>query len=493
MKKNLLILLSLLTLIFSCGKVKEHENTLEDKIAKSGIYYEIFVRSFADSNGDGIGDLNGIKTKLPELKELGVEGLWLTPIFSSPSYHKYDVTDYYNIDPEYGTIEDFKELVKSSHDLGIKVIIDLPVNHTSSEHPWFKDVVSNKDSEYRKFYRIEKNDNPNIDFKAAPLGGTAWHKLNDDEKYFGIFWGGMPDLNLEEKEVRKELHKISKFWVDEVHIDGYRIDAAPHAYGKGEYSKEINVLEANLKWWSEFRNELIKTKKDIYIVGEVWTAPEIVAKYFTVFDSNFNFELSENAIFNALIRESARELSSKLTRIYGLYEKSNAEFIDAPFLTNHDQSRLSEKLPDLERQKVAASILLTLPGNPYIYYGEELGMKGRKPDELIREPYIWNDEFQTSWEAIELNTETVDYHSQKNNPDSLLNHYKLWINIRKENDEIRYGKFEAVETDNNKVFAYKMKYKESEKLLLHNLSNKEQKVNIEGKEYLLNSYESKVI
>ncbi|WP_072593422.1 alpha-amylase family glycosyl hydrolase [Streptobacillus ratti] len=493
MKKSILILMVMITLIFSCSKSNKYENTHEDKIAKTGIYYEIFVRSFADSNGDGIGDLNGIRAKLPELKDLGIEGLWLTPIFSSPSYHKYDVTDYYNIDSEYGSIEDFKELVKASHKLGIKVIIDLPINHTSSEHSWFKDVLMNKNSKYRKFYRIEKNNNENINFKSAPLGGIAWHNLNDEEKYFGIFWSGMPDLNLREKEVRKEIHKISKYWINEVGIDGYRIDAAPHAYGKGEYPKDINLMEENIKWWSEFRNELIKIKKDVYIVGEVWTAPEIVAKYFNVFDSNFNFEFSEKAIFNALIRENAKELSSKLTRVYNLYEKSTKEYIDAPFLTNHDQSRLSEKLPDIERQKLAASILLTLPGNPYIYYGEELGMKGKKPDELIREPYIWNDEFQTKWEAIELNTETKDYYSQKSDANSLLNHYKLWINIRKENDELKYGKFEAIETGNNKVFAYKMKYKNSEKIVLHNLSNKEQKVILNEKEIILNYYESKII
>ncbi|WP_064612620.1 alpha-amylase family glycosyl hydrolase [Streptobacillus moniliformis] len=492
MKKGILILILMFKLIFSCNKFKEHENTHDDKIAKTGIYYEIFVRSFADSNGDGIGDLNGIRAKLPELKDLGIEGLWLTPIFPSPSYHKYDVVDYYNIDPEYGSVEDFKELVKASHNLGIKVIIDLPINHTSSEHPWFKDVLVNKGSKYRKFYRIEKNNNDNIDFKAASLGGKSWHNLNDEEKYFGIFWSGMPDLNLREKEVRKEIHKISKYWINEVGIDGYRIDAAPHAYGKGEYSKDVNLLEENIKWWSEFRDELVKIKKDVYIVGEVWTAPEIVSKYFTVFDSNFNFEFSEKGIINALIRESSKELSSKLTRVYELYEKASKEYIDAPFLTNHDQSRISEKLPDIERQKVAASILLSLPGNPYIYYGEELGMRGKKPDELIREPYIWNDEFQTKWQAIEFNVDTKDYYTQKDDTSSLLNHYKLWIKIRKENDELKYGKFEAVETGNNKVFVYKMKYKRSEKILMHNLSNVEQKITLDGKEIVLSAYESKI-
>ncbi|QXW65115.1 hypothetical protein KX935_04555 [Streptobacillus moniliformis] len=173
----------------------------------------------------------------------------------------------------------------------------------------------------------------------------------------GFFWSGMPDLNLREKEVRKEIHKISKYWIEEVGIDGYRIDAALHAYGKGEYPKDINLMEENIKWWSEFRNELIKVKKDVYIVGEVWSAPEIISKYFKVFDSNFNFEFSEKGIFNALIRENARELSSKLTRVYELYEKASKEYIDAPFLTNHDQSRISEKLPDIERQKVAAKYI----------------------------------------------------------------------------------------------------------------------------------------
>lgn len=482
--KRIIFSIFLILFTFSC----------KSKVPQNKIYYEIFVRSYADSNGDGIGDLTGIKNKLHVLKDMGIEAIWLTPIFKSPSYHKYDVTNYYSIDEEYGSLDDLKELVESAHFNGIKVILDLPVNHTSDLHPWFLDVKNNKESKYRKYYQIRNKNEKGINFNAATLGGNSWHKLNEDEMYFGVFWAGMPDLNFENKELRKEINKIAKYWIKEANIDGYRIDAAPHIYAYGEFPKGMDLRKNNIEWWKEFRKNVKKAKKDAYIVGEVWESSESIARYFEVFDSNFNFELATKGIFEAISKENASVLNSKIERIHNTYSKVNENFIDAIFLSNHDMSRSAEILKTLEKRKLAASILLTLPGNPFIYYGEELGMLGIKPDEKIREPYIWGDRVhQTTWQENEYNKETEGYIEQRYNEDSLLTHYINWIKIRKENEELRYGKYVKYIVDNDKVFSFKMNYKGKEVIVLHNLSDKDIDLKLDEKMINLKPYESKII
>ncbi|WP_068267879.1 alpha-amylase family glycosyl hydrolase [Caviibacter abscessus] len=493
--KKILCFLFLLIISISCShkEGKYYENTNEDIINKSGIYYEIFVRSYADSNGDGIGDLNGIISKLDELKELGVNGIWLTPIFTSPSYHKYDVTDYYNIDKEYGTIEDFKNLVKVAHQKGIKVIIDLPVNHTSREHNWFKNARSSKNSEYRNYYRIENKNNKEINFKVKPLGSKAWTKLNENELYYSIFWEGMPDLNFSNKKVRDEIKKIAKYWVEIANIDGYRLDAAFHIYGQGEYEKKINTQEENIKWWNEFRNSLREIKKDIYLVSEVWQSYNQIAKYYKVFDSSFNFTFSEKGIIKAIISKNGDELAYNLEKIYKKYSEITKNYIDALFLTNHDQNRIASILKNTEQQKLAAAILLTLPGNPFIYYGEELGMKGIKPDESIREPYLWGDNFQTKWEDIVFNAETDNIKKQKQDKNSIYNHYKKWINIRNKSDVIKYGTFKHINMEDKEIFAYEREYENKKIKIYHNLSNEQKEIKIDNSSLKIKGYESAII
>ena len=208
----ILLIAALILSIFSCHNknIKDFNNTEKSKIEKSGVYYEIFVRSYADSNNDKIGDIKGITDKLDELKELGIQGIWLTPIFKSPSYHKYDVTDYYTIDPEYGTKEDLKNLVSKAHSKGIKIILDLPVNHTSKEHPWFKDAVQNKDSKYKSYYRVAQNNDKSLNLNSYAMDHKSWNKLNNEEQYYAIFWEGMPDLNYSNKQVREEVKKVAK-------------------------------------------------------------------------------------------------------------------------------------------------------------------------------------------------------------------------------------------------------------------------------------------
>lgn len=493
--KKIVSLIVLLLIFISClnKELKYYENTKDEKIRKSGVYYEIFVRSYADSNGDGIGDINGITSKLDELKNLGIDGIWLTPIFESPSYHKYDVKDYYNIDKEYGTIEDFKRLVQNAHEKGIKVIIDLPINHTSREHEWFKSAISDKNSKYRNYYRIENKNNKAIDFKTKPLGSTAWTKLNENELYYSIFWEGMPDLNFSNKDVRKDIIEIAKYWIETSGIDGYRLDAAFHIYGKGEYEKSIDTQKENIKWWNEFRNNLIKVNKNIYLVSEVWQNYNQIAKYYKVFDSSFNFDISEKGIIKAVISKNASDFGYNLDKIYKKYNDITINYIDAPFLTNHDQNRTASILKNAEQQKLAASILLTLPGNPFIYYGEELGMKGLKPDESIREPYLWEDMSKTSWIKNEFNEATKSIEEQKNEKNSIYNHYKKWIDIRKNSDALKYGDFKNITVEDKEVLAFERKYNNVSAIVVHNLGDKIKQVKIKGKMIELKAYDSIVI
>lgn len=478
MIKNNKIVYYMIMLIFiiSC-KSKDtsyYINNEKMKNEKSGVYYEIFVRSFADSNGDGIGDIKGIMLKLDKLKELGIEGIWLTPIFKSPSYHKYDVTDYYKIDPEYGTSDDLKNLVIEANKRGIKIILDLPVNHTSVEHPWFKDIKDNVNSKYKEYYRISKKDDKSLNLKSFSMGHLSWVPLNDKELYYAIFWEGMPDLNFSNKKVRKEIIDIGKYWIINSNIDGYRLDAAYHIYGKGEYPEKIDSQTENLSWWNEFRKNMQSVKPNVYLVGEVWSSTSQTASYFNVFDSNFNFDISEKGIIEAISSGDGEIFGKRLSSIYNQYYSVAENYIDAPFLTNHDQNRLANTISDLKQQKLASSILLTLPGNPFIYYGEELGMKGSKPDEEIREPYLWdeNDNSKTHWIDNKNNKIGIEnYNIQHENKNSLYNHYKLLLNLRKNNEILKYGNYKFVDLNNPKILAYERTYNKKSIIIIHNMSS----------------------
>lgn len=203
-----------------------------------GVKYEVFVLSFADGNGDGKGDFKGLTAKLDYLQDLGVNGVWLMPIMNSPSYHKYDVTDYKSIHPDYGTVDDFKNFVTEAHARNIKVIVDLILNHSGSDHPWFQSAMKDKTSPYRKYYVWAKKDSirAQISKKATSFDSdniTQWHAVNGDtlsEHYYGFFYGGMPDLNFDNPKVKEEFIDIGKFWLNEMKVDGFRLDAAKHIF-----------------------------------------------------------------------------------------------------------------------------------------------------------------------------------------------------------------------------------------------------------------------
>ena len=453
----------------------------------STVYYEIFVRSFYDSDGDGIGDLKGVAEKLDYLKELGVGGIWLMPVNPSPSYHGYDVTDYYSVNPDYGTMDDLRNLVAEAHRRGIKVILDLVVNHTSSEHPWFKQALADPNSPYRSWYTFATA-GEQVPADSAAGSGSPWHEAGGGTRYLGIFSEAMPDLNYDEPAVREEMIKVGKFWLAQG-VDGFRLDAAKHIYG--DFASTVHspeVAQNNLAWWRQFRSGLTEVDPNVYLVGEVWDSASVIAPLLNqALDSAFNFELADR-ILSAADRETDPDVAFTLKRVYGAYETaSKGAFVDAPFLSNHDQNRTMSVLGgDVDHAKMAASVLLTLPGNPFLYYGEEIGMRGMKPDESIREPMIWyagaaGGAGQTTWEPVRSNKDgAVSVEAEDKDESSLLNHYRMLLQWRGEDAVLRDGSIDEFETDSPGIGAYVRMTRSERELVVLNMSGRKQSVKLDG-------------
>lgn len=443
-------------------------------------FYQIFVRSFKDSDGDGIGDIQGIIEKLDYLNDgdpattddLGITGIWLMPIFDSPSYHGYDVTDYYTINPEYGTAEDFQQLMDEAHKRGIRIIIDLPINHTSTQHPWFIDSASAPDSEKRDWY-IWEEENPGY---LGPWGQRVWHREND-AFYYAVFWDQMPDLNYNNPEVTAEMFNIMEFWQTEMGADGFRIDGAKHLFENGEAQENVSQ---NHDWFQQFFAEYKENNPNALVVGEIWSPTSQVARYIEnqdEMDIAFEFDLAENSL-NSVRSGFAKQVYDQMERVVGAYPAGQY----GTFLANHDQDRTMSQLgDDWGKARVAASLQMTLPGVPFIYYGEEIGMTGTKPDEDIRRPMQWDSDSTAvgfsdgrPWRAVARDYETRSVALQTEDPDSLLSHYRNLIHLRDNHEALRIGEWSEVKTVNSRVYAA-LRYTENEiMLVVINLSSQEQ-------------------
>lgn len=461
-------------LVFSCKRKSEGVTQWP-----YGVNYEVFVRSFADSNGDGIGDFNGLTARLDYLKELGVGGIWLMPIMPSPTYHKYDVVDYKAVDPEYGTQADFQKLVKEAHKRDIRILVDLIVNHTGSDHPWFKSAIEGKESPYRDYYVWANKDSvrEQISKKSTSLDSdniTQWHAVHGDtlgEHYYGFFWGGMPDLNLDNPKVRQEFVEIGNYWLGEMNVDGFRLDAAKHIFPTDRPAD-------NHSFWVWFRKEMQKIKPDVYLVGEVWSKAEDVAPYLKGLPALFNFDMGYAITKVVKAGVDTIGLIDTYKTINDYYIKNTNEFIDATFLKNHDQNRiLSELDGNQDKARVAAGILFTLPGTPYIYYGEEIGMLGVKPDEYIREPFLWafngKDQAQTRWEEPRYSNDqtVIPLVGQVDDPTSLYNFYKKFIHYRNSSEALTYGSIETTPLKIHEVVSFIREIDGHKLLVLHNVSD----------------------
>lgn len=446
-----------------------------------GVKYEAFVMAFADSNGDGKGDLKGLTQRLDYFSDLGIKGIWLMPIMPSDTYHKYHVTDYKGIDPEYGTIDDFKEFVNEAHKRKIQIISDYIINHTSNTHPWFLEAIKGRDNPYRKYYVWASRDSvATLEQNEAGAGDTdntkRWHEVPGDtsgELYYGYFNGQTPDLNFDNPKVRQEIYDAAKFWLKEIGVDGFRMDAARHIF-------PTNRSTDNHAIWEEFRAEIIKIKPDAYLVGEVWADSKTVAPYLKGLPSLFNFDMG--FLITEVVKDNYDSLGlvKKYKEISDYYTTINPNYLDATFVKNHDQVRiLSELKGDVEKAKLTAGILFTLPGTPYIYQGEEIGMVGLKEDmdRGQRESFIWaegkSDPLQSNWYTARFSTDktVVPYDKQKNDPQSIYNYYKKFIHYRNTSAELTQGSIESVDISNKEVIAFKRKYEKSEVLVFHNLTS----------------------
>ncbi len=438
------------------------------------VTYEIFVRAFADSNKDGTGDLRGVTEKLDYLKDLGVQAIWLMPIHPSPSYHKYDVTDYREIHPEYGTMEDFENLVAEAHRRGIRIIIDLVINHTSRQHPWFEAAVTDPSGPYRDYYVWRHADE--IDSMTVAASGPdtdnlrRWHEAgkNTDSFYYAYFTGGMPDLNFDNPEVRREIYDIGRFWLDKG-VDGFRLDAAMHIYPDEREDDSV-------AFWKEFRREMEKTNPDVLLVGEVWTEGDRAKKYLPGLKSVFNFELA-GSILDALRSGRGNGLAVRHADLQRKYHGVTGDFVDATFLSNHDQNRVMSVLDDEDKARVAAAILLTLPGSPYLYYGEEIGMLGTKPDNFIREPMLWQkqpDPWRAQTGRVRFNKSSAVRPAQQQleNPSSLLNHYRSLIHLRNKITALNRGDLQPVGDLHPSLVAFVRRHDNERVFVAHNVSGK---------------------
>jgi alpha-amylase len=432
------------------------------------VFYEIFVRSFRDSDGDGNGDFNGVIEKLDYLEDLGVKGIWLMPINPSPSYHGYDVTDYYAVNPDYGTMDDFKRLLEEAHKRDIRIIIDLVLNHTSAQHPWFKSALT-PNSEYRDWYVWSETDPGYL----GPWGAQAWHRASNGQYYYGIFWDQMPDLNYDTPAVREEAEKIASFWLDEVGVDGFRLDAARYLV---EEEKFLADSPANHEFLAEWGQHYRSDEPDAFAVGEIWTGNSSVKKYVetdTELDSAFNFDLAD-----ALIK-SVKDNNSTVVRFQ--LQSTIRDFPgqdNANFITNHDQNRvMSQFLEDEGKARVASAILLTAPGIPFLYYGEEIGMTGVKPDELIRTPMQWSDAEGAGftdaipWQAVNSEYQEVNVAEQTGDSTSLLEHYRRLIQLRNEHSALRVGQTYVAESASSKLVAYLRASSDETVLVLINIDD----------------------
>jgi glycosidase len=417
------------------------------------------VRSFQDSDGDGIGDLKGLVQRLDHVNDgdpsggsdLGADCIWLMPTFPSPSYHGYDVTDYRDVDPELGTLDDLRAFVDEAHARGIRVLLDLPINHTSDRHPWFVEALTGPGAEHRSWYHFARGPGPDNEYgdnnwRPSPQGG---------DYYYGFFSPRMPDLDWESPEVRAEMRSIADFWLRGVGVDGFRVDAVRHLM-EDSAGRTTNVPRTHAML-AEFGGHVRRAAPEAFTVGEVFDSTAALVPYYPdQFDSYFAFQLANGIV------DAARTGSS--TRLFSVVEELHERLPGhrwASFIRNHDQRRtLTELDGDPERGKVAASLLLTLPGIPFIYYGEEIGMTGDKPDPRLRTPMQWSPEpgagftEGTPWEPLQADAAGTNVAVQATDSASLLTHYRRLVHLRRGEPALGRGVWVPLDSGTEGVAAF---------------------------------------
>jgi alpha-amylase len=499
------------------------------RTGNEGTWYEIFTGSFYSSKNNGKGDIKGITGNLDYLndshthtagvecnKSLHIDGIWLTPIMPAPSYHKYDTTDYLNVDPAFGTLADVKELLSECHKRGVKLIVDLAVNHTSPQHSWFLEALeefkSGNLNRYYNYYNFHTsyNRDPNRWDEFHDISG---HWYRPDEMglpevktpgseyvfYYGAFGREMPDLNWDNSLVKQEFDKIIKFWLVDMGIDGFRLDATKHIYEVGEYTGNTGK---NITFWTWFATTCRKYKSNTYMVGECLDGDDIILEYHRPGMSSFALSFAND--YGRIIRAALMDVNNGNDRnerkgwnfaegvLWYSWEVKNRHPLAtfSPFLSNHDFDRSSRYLVNDEERKMAAAMLLLVPGTPFMYYGEEIGIRGWKidgNDKFVRGPMIfeyndmtgygrpeppdggWTAEWQGDnaqgmpimWTtpAPENKPQGGGVKEQLAMPESLLRYYITVGNYKKKYPWIAWGStsFEGLNVDSkNQVAAFRI-------------------------------------
>ena len=464
--------------------------------SRGAVFYEVFVRSFVDSDGDGVGDLPGLISRLDYLNDgnprtttdLGVDAIWLMPVFASPSYHGYDVTDYEHINPAYGTDADFQRLLTEAHRRGMRVIVDLVLNHTSDQHPWFRESASSPSSPRRNWY-VWRADDPGWTqpWSTAP----TWHKKGD-AYYYGLFWGGMPDLNFRTPAVREEMQRVARLWLERG-VDGFRLDATRHLVETGPGAGECDAPETHA-FLKEFAAYVRRVKPEAVLVGENWTDTPTIAPYFgstarlpggDELPMNFDFPLA-GAIVEGVRAGDASGIVRTLADVKRGYPPGA---MDTPFLTNHDMTRLATQLDgQTGRLGLAAAILLTLPGAPFLYYGEEVGLLNgpASGDESKRTPMPWSGApgagFTTGkpWFPFAPGRDSSNVERERRDPGSLWSRYCALIAARHASRALKEGDLEMLGAPGGPVLCYLRTSRGERVLVAHNLSGKAATVALPG-------------
>ena len=491
---------------------------------KDAVIYEIYVRAFYDSNGDGHGDLRGVTEKMDYLKELGVNCLWLLPIYPSPLKDDgYDISNYYDVHPTYGTLNDFKDLLDAAHERGIRIIMDLVLNHTSDQHPWFQAARANPNSDFHDYYvwsdSLLRYRDARIIFTDTEESNWAWDE-ESKQYYWHRFYSSQPDLNYDNPAVQAEMLKVMSFWLD-LGVDGFRADAVPYLFERENTSSE-NLPETHdfLKTIRTFINENYPGRT---LLAEANQWPEDLLPYFgdgdNEFHMGFNFPIMPR-IFMALKQADRTQLEWIMGRTPFLRETNQWGI----FLRNHDELTLEmvtederqwmweqfapdprmrlnigirrrlAPLLDNDRRKIelAHSLLYTLPGSPTMYYGDEIGMGDNiwLPDRNgVRTPMQWSDEVNAGFSNPPIQSlyspviddeiygpQKVNVEIQREDTFSMWNAIRHMIAVRKEHRAFGWGEFEWLDLENKKVAAYRRFFEKDTILVFQNLSDSTQKI-----------------
>ncbi|MBD8651275.1 alpha-amylase family protein [Rhizobium sp. CFBP 13726] len=492
---------------------------INDLWYKNAVFYCLNVETFMDSNGDGVGDFQGVQRRLDYLAGLGVTAIWLMPFQASPGRDDgYDVSDYYNVDPRYGTLGDFVEFTHSAKQRGIRVLIDLVVNHTSDEHPWFKEARADKNSRYRDWYVWSKTKPANADEGMVFPGiqKTTWTRDKaSGEYYFHRFYEFQPDLNTANPHVQAEILKIMGFWL-QLGVSGFRMDAVPFVIA--EKGADVKKPKEQFDMLRSFREFLQWRQGDSIILAEANVVPKENLQYFgddgDRMQMMFNFHVNQS-LFYAMASADVRPLAKAMndtkerpaTGQWGIFLRNHDE-LDLGRLTDKQRQTVFDKMgPDKDMQlydrgirrrlapmlggdprrlKLAYSLMYSLPGTPVLRYGDEIGMG----DDLslperncARTPMQWSNEPQGGFTKSDkpilpvihegpYGFDHVNVAIQRRDPDSMLNWTERMIRMRKEAPEIGWGTFECLDTGDDGVLAMRYDWRDNALVILHNFHNR---------------------